>query len=87
MGKSKLDATHEKAEGTHHERLDAGHAAGGRAVAGEPARVADYLAREMAETGSDYCVMRLAFGDMSRDEMRRSASLFAEKAMPALAKL
>lgn len=65
----------------------AGHAAGGRAVAGEPARVADYIAREMAETGSDYCVMRLAFGDMSRDEMRRSASLFAEKAMPALAKL
>ena len=57
-----------------------------RNVAGEAPRVADYLAREMEGTGSDYCVMRLAFGDMSRDEMRRSASLFAEKIMPALAK-
>jgi alkanesulfonate monooxygenase SsuD/methylene tetrahydromethanopterin reductase-like flavin-dependent oxidoreductase (luciferase family) len=64
-----------------------GHASGGRAIAGEAGRVADYLAREMTGVGADYCVMRLAFGDMSGDEMRRSASLFAEKVMPNLAKI
>jgi len=56
-------------------------------VAGAPAAVAAFLRRELAETGSNYCVCQFAFGDLSEAEIRRSVELFARDVMPLLAGL
>jgi alkanesulfonate monooxygenase SsuD/methylene tetrahydromethanopterin reductase-like flavin-dependent oxidoreductase (luciferase family) len=58
--------------------------AGGRGIAGTPSEVQDFVQREMAATGADYFVMRLAFGDMTFDEMASSVELFATAVAPAL---
>jgi alkanesulfonate monooxygenase SsuD/methylene tetrahydromethanopterin reductase-like flavin-dependent oxidoreductase (luciferase family) len=59
----------------------------GQGVAGAPATVAAFLRRELAETGSNYCVCQFAFGDLSQAEILRSVELFAHEVMPVLAGL
>jgi alkanesulfonate monooxygenase SsuD/methylene tetrahydromethanopterin reductase-like flavin-dependent oxidoreductase (luciferase family) len=57
---------------------------GGYVVAGAPSTVRDRLKRDNAIAGINYCLCRLAFGDLSFDESRRSVELFAKEVMPAL---
>ncbi len=56
----------------------------GQGVAGSPATVRDFLASQLAETGCNYVVAQLAFGDLTRDESLHSIALFASEVMPAL---
>ena len=44
----------------------------------------DALAAQIAETGVNYLVCRLAFGDMALAESLRSLELFARQVMPEL---
>ena len=57
----------------------------GFGIAGAPATVRDALAAQIAETGVNYLVCRLAFGDMALGESQRSLELFARHVMPELA--
>lgn len=57
---------------------------GGYIVAGSPATVRDRLSRDNAVAGINYCLCRLAFGDLSFEESRRSVELLAREVMPAL---
>jgi hypothetical protein len=59
--------------------------ASGQGVAGSPAKVRDYLMKEVETAGINYLVARLAFGDLSLEESMRSLDLFARHVMPALA--
>lgn len=61
-----------------------GMAAQGRAVAGTPDKVADFLAERMETATANYMVSQIAFGDMSAAEMQRSVRLFGEQVIPAL---
>jgi alkanesulfonate monooxygenase SsuD/methylene tetrahydromethanopterin reductase-like flavin-dependent oxidoreductase (luciferase family) len=56
----------------------------GQGIAGSPATVRDFFTAQLAETGCNYVVAQLAFGDLSRDECLRSIALFASDVMPAL---
>jgi alkanesulfonate monooxygenase SsuD/methylene tetrahydromethanopterin reductase-like flavin-dependent oxidoreductase (luciferase family) len=56
----------------------------GRGVAGSPTSVADYLIDQMRRTGANYCLMYLAFGDLTAAEIERSADLFVTKVMPLM---
>lgn len=53
------------------------------ALAGSPATVAEFVARYEEETGTDYLVLRFAFGDLTHAEVMHSLSLFAERVMLA----
>lgn len=53
----------------------------GRAIAGAPARVRDFLARDLAESGVNYLLCRFAFGSISRAEADRSIGLFTRHVM------
>jgi len=64
-----------------------GLAEAGQGVAGSAATVAAFLRRELAETGSNYCVCQFAFGDLSQAEILPSIELFARDVMPALTSL
>jgi alkanesulfonate monooxygenase SsuD/methylene tetrahydromethanopterin reductase-like flavin-dependent oxidoreductase (luciferase family) len=64
-----------------------GLAEAGQGVAGSAATVMAFLRRELAETGSNYCVCQFAFGDLSQAEILRSIELFARDVMPALTSL
>jgi alkanesulfonate monooxygenase SsuD/methylene tetrahydromethanopterin reductase-like flavin-dependent oxidoreductase (luciferase family) len=57
---------------------------GGYIVAGSPATVRDRLRRDNEIAGINYCLCRLAFGDLSFEEAARSTELFAREVMPAL---
>jgi alkanesulfonate monooxygenase SsuD/methylene tetrahydromethanopterin reductase-like flavin-dependent oxidoreductase (luciferase family) len=59
-------------------------AARGQGIAGSPATVTDFLAKELAATGCNYVVGQFAFGDLTREECLRSIALFASEVMPAL---
>jgi alkanesulfonate monooxygenase SsuD/methylene tetrahydromethanopterin reductase-like flavin-dependent oxidoreductase (luciferase family) len=61
-----------------------GLAEAGQGVAGAPQTVADFLRRELAGTGSNYCVGQFAFGDLTLAETQRSIALFAQEVMPQL---
>jgi alkanesulfonate monooxygenase SsuD/methylene tetrahydromethanopterin reductase-like flavin-dependent oxidoreductase (luciferase family) len=52
-------------------------------IAGSPGTVRDFLAAEIAATGSNYLLSWFAFGDMTRDESLRSIGLFSREVMPA----
>jgi alkanesulfonate monooxygenase SsuD/methylene tetrahydromethanopterin reductase-like flavin-dependent oxidoreductase (luciferase family) len=54
-------------------------------VAGSPQTVRDFVAAEIAATGSNYFVSWLAFGDMTLAESLRSLELFSREVMPAFA--
>ena len=56
----------------------------GQGVAGAPATVAAFLRKEIAQTGSNYCVGQFAFGDLTETEALRSIELFARRVMPEL---
>lgn len=56
----------------------------GRMIAGSPQTVLRTLQTQIDETGVNYLLCRLAFGDLTFDESRRSAELFAEHVMPRL---
>lgn len=57
---------------------------GGYIVAGSPATVRDRLKRDNDIAGINYCLCRLAFGDLSFEESKCSVELFAREVMPAL---
>jgi alkanesulfonate monooxygenase SsuD/methylene tetrahydromethanopterin reductase-like flavin-dependent oxidoreductase (luciferase family) len=59
--------------------------AAGMGFAGTAAEVRDALLAQAAETGVNYLVSRFAFGDLTLAESLRSATLFAQEVMPALA--
>ena len=61
-----------------------GALAGGYVVAGSAATVRDRLKRDNEIAGINYCLCRLAFGDLSFEESSRSLELFARDVMPAL---
>ena len=56
----------------------------GRAIAGSPETVLRVLQAQIEESGVNYLVCRLAFGDLTFEESRRSAELFASHVMPHL---
>lgn len=60
--------------------------AAGMGFAGTAAEVRDALLAQAAETGANYLVSRFAFGDLTTAESLRSATIFAQEVMPALAK-
>src|SRR3989440_870484 len=57
----------------------------GQAIAGSPRTVREAIARQAAESGVNYVLARLAFGDLSLEESLRSAQLLAQAVMPELA--
>ncbi|MBX9944738.1 MAG: LLM class flavin-dependent oxidoreductase [Reyranella sp.] len=57
---------------------------GGYIVAGSAATVRDRLKRDNATAGINYCICRLAFGDLTFEESARSVDLLAREVMPAL---
>ncbi len=59
----------------------------GQGIAGSPAKVRDFLARQMRDTGANYCVGQFAFGDLTLAETQRSVELFRREVMPALKEL
>lgn len=57
----------------------------GKAVAGAPPAVAEFVRSELEASGADYFVGQFAFGDLSPQEMEASVTLFAREVMPAFA--
>jgi alkanesulfonate monooxygenase SsuD/methylene tetrahydromethanopterin reductase-like flavin-dependent oxidoreductase (luciferase family) len=56
----------------------------GQAIAGSPKTVRAFLAAQLADSGANYLVGQMAFGDLTLAEMLRSVELFARDVMPAL---
>ncbi|TMG78095.1 MAG: LLM class flavin-dependent oxidoreductase, partial [Betaproteobacteria bacterium] len=56
----------------------------GRAFAGTPESVAEYVRKQMNEAGANYFVGQFAFGDLALEETLRSVGLFAAEVMPML---
>ena len=61
----------------------AGAVEAGLAFAGSPASVREFVARARDEAGANYLALELAFGDLTEEEIGRSAQLFAGEVMPA----
>jgi alkanesulfonate monooxygenase SsuD/methylene tetrahydromethanopterin reductase-like flavin-dependent oxidoreductase (luciferase family) len=57
---------------------------GGYIIAGSPSTVRERLKRDNDVAGINYCICRLAFGDLTFEESKRSVELFAREVMPAL---
>lgn len=55
----------------------------GHFYAGDPAGARDWVAHHRDVGGINYVAIELAFGDMTFDETRQSAELFATEVMPA----
>jgi alkanesulfonate monooxygenase SsuD/methylene tetrahydromethanopterin reductase-like flavin-dependent oxidoreductase (luciferase family) len=58
--------------------------ANGLACAGSPGTVAAALDAQLSETGANYLVGQLVFGDMSLADAMKSIALFADQVMPKL---
>jgi alkanesulfonate monooxygenase SsuD/methylene tetrahydromethanopterin reductase-like flavin-dependent oxidoreductase (luciferase family) len=56
----------------------------GQGIAGSPATVAEFLARELSATGCNYVVGQFAFGDLTLKETLQSIGLFAGEVVPLL---
>ena len=56
----------------------------GQAVAGSPQTVTAFLQPQVADSGCNYVVGQMAFGDLMLEEMLRSVELFGREVMPAL---
>ena len=54
----------------------------GRAVAGTPDKVRDFLQRTIDDAGLNYLLCRFAFGDITGDESLNSIDLFTRRVMP-----
>jgi alkanesulfonate monooxygenase SsuD/methylene tetrahydromethanopterin reductase-like flavin-dependent oxidoreductase (luciferase family) len=61
-----------------------GEGMNGRAIAGSPQTVLRELQQQVDLSGANYVLCRMAFGNLSFEESRRSAELFAEHVMPKL---
>src|SRR5919198_7124 len=61
-------------------------AADGRAVAGTPESVLQYVQDQVRATGANYFVGQFAFGDLTQEETLHSIALFSRQVMPRLAK-
>src|SRR5262245_42876331 len=61
-----------------------GEGANGRTIAGSWQTVLRELQQQLDESGANYVLCRMAFGDLTYEESRRSAELFAEHVMPKL---
>jgi alkanesulfonate monooxygenase SsuD/methylene tetrahydromethanopterin reductase-like flavin-dependent oxidoreductase (luciferase family) len=61
-----------------------GEGMNGRAIAGSPQTVLRELQAQVDESGANYVLCRMAFGDLTFEETRRSVELFAEHVMPKL---
>ena len=59
----------------------------GRAVAGTPDKVRDFLMKSVRDAGLNYLLCRFAFGDITGDEALNSVDLFTAKVMPDLTAL
>ena len=57
----------------------------GLALAGTPSSVRDTLRRQAEDAGVNYLLCRFAFGDIRRDEVEASVTMFAREIMPAFA--
>lgn len=57
---------------------------GGYIIAGSASTVRDRLKRDNEIAGINYCLCRLAFGDLSFEESKRSVELMSKEVMPAL---
>jgi alkanesulfonate monooxygenase SsuD/methylene tetrahydromethanopterin reductase-like flavin-dependent oxidoreductase (luciferase family) len=57
----------------------------GRAIAGTPQAVTEFVRTELATSGADYFVGQFAFGDLAPHEAQNSVELFAREVMPAFA--
>src|SRR5258705_6358171 len=57
---------------------------GGRGIAGSPDSVIAALRAQLAQSGVNYCVGQLAFGDMTLDETLGSVERFVSQVMPAV---
>jgi alkanesulfonate monooxygenase SsuD/methylene tetrahydromethanopterin reductase-like flavin-dependent oxidoreductase (luciferase family) len=57
----------------------------GRAVAGTPETVAEFIDGQMRDAGTNFFVGQFAFGNLTREEMLESVSLFGREVMPVLA--
>ena len=60
------------------------HSDGGYIIAGSASTVRDRLKKDNEIAGINYCLCRLAFGDLSFEESARSIELLAKEVMPAL---
>jgi len=56
----------------------------GQAIAGSPRTVTAFLNPQLADSGCNYVVGQMAFGDLTLGEMLRSIELFGREVMPAL---
>jgi alkanesulfonate monooxygenase SsuD/methylene tetrahydromethanopterin reductase-like flavin-dependent oxidoreductase (luciferase family) len=56
----------------------------GYIIAGSPSTVRERMKQDNEVAGINYCLCRLAFGDLSVEESTRSVELFAREVMPAL---
>ncbi len=56
----------------------------GYIIAGSPSTVRERMKRDNDIAGINYCLCRLAFGDLSFEESKHSLELFAKEVMPAL---
>jgi alkanesulfonate monooxygenase SsuD/methylene tetrahydromethanopterin reductase-like flavin-dependent oxidoreductase (luciferase family) len=56
----------------------------GRAFAGTPEDAAEYVKRQLAESGANYFVGQFAFGNLTLEETLRSIALFAGEVMTML---
>lgn len=57
----------------------------GHGIAGSPATVRDYIAHLQQETGINYVLGQMVFGDMNGDDAANSLRLFAREVMPEFA--
>jgi alkanesulfonate monooxygenase SsuD/methylene tetrahydromethanopterin reductase-like flavin-dependent oxidoreductase (luciferase family) len=57
----------------------------GHGIAGSPATVRDYIARLQQETGTNYVLGQMVFGDMNGDDAANSLQLFAREVVPEFA--
>ena len=57
----------------------------GMAVHGSPERVVDLLATQVQQSGANYVLAQMAFGDISHTDEMRSLELMAERVLPAFA--
>jgi alkanesulfonate monooxygenase SsuD/methylene tetrahydromethanopterin reductase-like flavin-dependent oxidoreductase (luciferase family) len=56
----------------------------GQAIAGSPQTVTAFLQPQLADSGCNYVVGQMAFGDLTLGEMVHSVELFGREVMPAL---
>jgi len=57
----------------------------GHGIAGSPATVRDYIARLQSETGINYVLGQMVFGDMNADDAANSLRLFSREVIPEFA--